>query len=328
MRTRTARSLILAYGLATSLSAACAPRAESPRLRLLGIVQDGGLPQPACNCANCRAARGDLRHKHYVASLALVIPPSERGRQVYLIDAGPDLREQLQLLDDLQSSNTPTTNRRPVDGILLTHAHIGHYLGLAWLGFEAVNTQDLPVFASPRMAAFLRDNGPWSQLVRLRNIDLHEWPAEKPQLLPCQIEVTPVNVPHRDEYSDTFAFIFRRADASPVVLYMPDCDPWNRWSSPLTALIEKYHVTTAILDGTFYSPAELPDRDLSTIRHPLITDTMDLLEPLVRAGRLTVYFTHLNHTNPALNPSSPESRHIRARGFAIAREGLELPLSQ
>ena len=59
-----------------------------------------------------------------------------------------------------------------MDGVLLTHAHIGHYLGLAHFGFESLNTKDLPFHVSPRMAEYLRTNGPWSQLVRLGNVNL------------------------------------------------------------------------------------------------------------------------------------------------------------
>ena len=317
---------------------AAPPQSRSPRIRVLGMVQDGGLPQPGCWCRNCREARRDLRKKHYISSLALVIPLSQGGQETYLIDATPDIQAQLDCLHDLQSSSLSGVQRRPVDGIILTHAHIGHYLGLAFFGFEAINARGMPVFCTPRMAKFLRENGPWSQLIKIENIALQEINPGKTFRLPrdpanpYHVAITPVQVSHRDEYSDTVGFLIRVEESAapgkkgPALLYVSDTAPWGRWRSPLTELIDREAVTVAILDGTFYSPEELPDRNIAELGHPLMSDTMDLLEPMVRSGRLTVYFTHLNHSNPALQTMGPEYRSICKRGFHIAREGMEIPL--
>ncbi|WP_163311945.1 MBL fold metallo-hydrolase, partial [Enterobacter cloacae] len=78
------------------------------------------------------------------------------GRR-YLFDATPDLREQLEWLDAHDPKRTPGLG---IDGIFLTHAHIGHYAGLMFLGRESANTKGVPVHAMPRMAEFLRNNGP------------------------------------------------------------------------------------------------------------------------------------------------------------------------
>jgi pyrroloquinoline quinone biosynthesis protein B len=53
---------------------------------------------------------------------------------------------------------------------------------------------------------------------------------------------------------------------------------------------------------------------------------MDLLEPLVKAGKLRVWFTHLNHSNPALDAASPARKAIEARGFQVLAEGEEIGL--
>ena len=228
-------------------------------------------------------------------------------------------------------------DRRPVDGVFLTHAHIGHYLGLAFFGFEAIHTSNLPVYCTPRMADFLRANGPWSQLVRIGNLQLLKLEPGRPVRVPLDDEdgpsvlITPIQVPHRDEYSDTVGFIIRREHhdqevSGPTVLFVPDTEPWRTWNPSLLEVIEQHQVTIAILDGTFYSADELPDRDATKIGHPLMSDTMDLLEPLVRDGRLKVYFTHLNHSNPALDPASGAMQEIIKRGFKVAREGVELAL--
>jgi pyrroloquinoline quinone biosynthesis protein B len=324
--------IVAALGLAGCGSSARVA-SDGPRLRILGTIQDGGLPQAACRCRNCEAARRNTAARRCVASAAIIIPGAKDRSTVYLVDCSPDLVHQLDLLRDVR----PADARRPVEGALLTHAHIGHYLGLAFFGFEAVSANKLNIHATVRMSDFLRTNGPWSQLVQRENILLHEVVPDETFNLPVgdaestTVSVTPILVPHRDEYSDTVAYVIRRhvptlSRRPPAVLYLPDTEPWRTWREPLPVLIEREGVTTLLLDGTFFAATDLPDRDVSRIGHPLMVDSMDLLEPLVRPGRLTVYFFHLNHSNPAIDPHSDAARLIRSRGFHVACEGMEIPL--
>lgn len=322
-------------------------------MRAVGTVQDGGLPHVACTCERCERARREPSFRRRVASLAIVLPagagetapgtpaapddppgssaaqrdrrepaPGADARRVWLIDATPDLREQLDALADVRGAAAGRVDRAPLDGLLLTHAHIGHYLGLAFLGFEAAHAQRLDVVATPRMAVFVRANAPWDQLVRLENIALIELAAGASFELGAGVTVTSVAVPHRDEYADTVAY--RIAGPGSTIFYAPDTDGWERWEVPLPQALAGADV--AILDGTFYSREELPGRDTAAIGHPLIVETMDLLAPAVRAGRLRVYFTHLNHSNRALEPESSERREIESRGFRVLAEGEEIGL--
>jgi pyrroloquinoline quinone biosynthesis protein B len=111
-----------------------------------------------------------------------------------------------------------------------------------------------------------------------------------------------------------------------TLLYVPDTDSWKAWPKPLTQVLEEEKVDVALLDATFYSLDELPDRDVSKIKHPLITQSMDLLEPLVKAGKLRVYFTHMNHSNPALDAEGAARKAIEARGFRVLAEDEEIDL--
>lgn len=292
---------------------------DRPRVRVLGTVQDGGLPHAACSCENCEAARHDTKRRRQIASLAIVSPASG---ELHLVDATPDIRNQLDASREPRVGKAGGVDRTPVDGVLLTHAHVGHYTGLAFFGLEAINTRGLPVFCSRSMAHFLRQNGPWNQLVLSGNIVLREVVAGKPFPLTSSVEVTAVTVPHRDEFSDTLGFVIRGPRAR--LLYVPDADRWDNWEEPLLDLLAD--VDIALLDGTFYSPLELPGRALSEIPHPLIPDSMELLEPLVHQGQLRVFFTHLNHSNLALDPHSAERGLIDRRGFGILAEGQEFPL--
>jgi pyrroloquinoline quinone biosynthesis protein B len=134
--------------------------------------------------------------------------------------------------------------------------------------------------------------------------------------------VTALPVPHRDEYTDTVGFLIEGPQRS--VFYVPDTDSWDAWQPGLPDRLAT--VDVALLDGSFYSPAELPGRSVAEIGHPLISGSMDLLEALVARGEVEVIFTHLNHSNPALDPGSAESAEIKRRGFSVLADGQRIAL--
>jgi pyrroloquinoline quinone biosynthesis protein B len=306
------RVLAIASLCACPSTPARAPE-HGARLRVLGIAQDGGVPHAGCSCDRCTRARHDPDLAARVASLALLC-----DGQAYLVDATPDLPAQLEQLADLAVGTRGGVDREALDGVLLTHAHIGHYLGLAQLGFEVMHTDGVPVWATPRMAAFLHDNAPWSQLVEREEIVLRELaPGDAVTL--CGVTVRPFAVPHRDELSDTVGYRFEGPRTT--VVYLPDTEPWDRWPTPIEdALVG---VDALLVDGTFYSADELPGRPPSSIGHPLVIDTVARLAPRVAAG-MRVLFIHLNHSNPALDPAFAGRRAFEAQGFAVAHQGLEL----
>ncbi len=299
--------------------AAVSASATTPFLRTLGTAQDGGFPHAACACDRCSRARREPGFRRYIASLALVLPTDGR---TFLFDATPDLRPQLRALEDVTHPPTDRVDRQPLEGVFLTHAHIGHYLGLAFFGYEAIHTKQLEVYVTPRMAEFLSHNGPWSQLIELDNVDLRVLAAGQGHAVGQGVTVTAVKAPHRDEYADTLGYLIRGPHRS--VFYLPDTDSWVAWPTPITALLAE--VDIALLDGTFFSAEELPGRRVEEIGHPLIEQSMNLLQDLVDRQGLEVYFTHLNHSNPAVDPDSAARRRIEDRGFHVLEEGQEFPL--
>ena len=285
-----------------------------PHVRVLGTMQDGGLPHPGCTCSRCESARQDPQAKRYVTSIALVVPET---RQVYLFDATPDLAHQLYQVRDIHTTPMGRVDRLPVDGVFLTHAHIGHYLGLAYFGYEAISSSGLRVFSTPRMADFLRHNGPWSQLVDRENILLEEIrPGDQIDIAPG-VTVEAFSAPHRDEFADTLGYVLHGPEKS--LVYLPDTDSWAAWSSPVADFLSEIDV--ALVDGTFFSSDELPGRRVESIGHPLISTTMDLLQDLIDSTEIEVFFTHLNHSNEALDRNGAELREIERRGFEVLDEG-------
>jgi pyrroloquinoline quinone biosynthesis protein B len=279
--------------------------AEPPAVIVLGIAQDGGVPHAGCHQPLCVEARRDPSKRRLVASLGLVDPAA--GKR-FLIDATPDFALQMELLGGLP------------DAILLTHAHIGHYLGLAQLGREVLGARRVPVYATPSMARFLRENGPWKRLVQLENIVVNELkPGASVQLTPA-LKVTAIQVPHRDEDSDTVAFLIEGPRKK--VLWLPDIDKWETWDRKIEDMLLDPGLT-AFVDGSFFSADEIPGRSIAEIPHPLVPETMARFGANPPRGRL--FFVHLNHTNRLIWDAAAV-KELKVKGFAVAKEGQKVRL--
>lgn len=287
-------------------------------VKVLGTAQDGGIPQLGCYCKNCLRAREQPGFARLISSLGLF--DLEEG-SFFLLDATPDIRDQCQAAHQRLDKEKSGTMNLP-QGLLLTHAHIGHYTGLMFFGYESVSASGLPVYCSERMKSFLANNGPWSQLVNLENISLRTLSGEKNLSLTSRISITSFRVPHRDEYSDTLGFVISGPKRN--LLYIPDIQDWQTWKKSIEEEVKK--VDFALLDGTFYGPEELPGRDLSRIGHPFIKTSVRLLIKTAKKGKTRIYFTHLNHSNLALDPESSARKRIEAEGFGLAEEGMEFYL--
>jgi len=307
--------LVPLFGPGQATAAEEAPGEPQPYVVVLGIAQDGGYPQAGTKES---PAWDDPSLRRLVSCLAVVDPATS---QRWLLDATPDFREQLHRLDQL----APVPERPGLAGIFLTHGHIGHYTGLIHLGREVMGTHQVPVYAMPRMAEFLRTNGPWNQLVRLENISLQPLRAGEPVRLNARLSITPLLVPHRDEYTETVGLRIDGPRRS--VLFIPDIDKWEHWDEQGQRVEEAIAgVDVAFLDGTFFADGELPGRDLSKIPHPVITRTMKRFAELPAAEKQKVRFIHLNGTNPALDPRSEAHKTIEDAGFGVARELEKVPL--
>jgi len=290
--------------LLTFLSASVSAGAEAI---VLGIAQDGGVPHLGCRQARCVEARRNPARRELVASLGLT--DRSEGKR-FLVDATPDFPEQVDFLGGLP------------DGILLTHAHIGHYLGLAQLGREVLGAKQLPVYCTPSMARFLRENRPWSRLVSRGNIAIMEIEPGVEFPLTPRLRVKALRVPHRDEDSDTVAYLV--TGPARKLLWLPDIDKWEKWETPIEEAL-KDPLLTAFLDGTFFDAGEIPGRTIADIPHPLVPETVGRLLAHGNPPAAKVFFVHLNHTNRLL--SDPKAvAELARRGFFVAKQGARFPL--
>ena len=295
-------------------TAVASPTADSlelvdPYVIVLGIAQDGGVPQAGIKQHPGWADPGARR---LAVSLALVDPESS---QRWLFEATPDLRDQLHRLD----MAFPVEATPGLGGIFLTHAHMGHYTGLMYLGHESMGAQGVPVYAMPKMKEYLDSNGPWDQLVRYGNIELRPLADGTPVHLNERLTVTPFLVPHRQEYTEVVGFRVEGPRRS--LLFIPDIDSWKEFDDAGTRIEDLIAgVDVAYLDATFYANGEIPGRDMSGFPHPFITHSMERFSGLSAEERAKIRFIHLNHTNPALHAESEARRTIEDNGFRVAEE--------
>jgi len=287
---------------------------DTTSILILGVAQDAGYPQTGCYEPHCMRAWHDPSLRRMASSIAVI---DEGSKSKFLFDATPDMREQLY---DLHVA--APDGEYSLDGVFLTHGHMGHYTGLMHFGREAVGASSVPVYAMPRMRQYLSDNGPWDQLVRLENIDLRELADGQTVSLNLQLRVTPFLVPHRDEYTETVGYRIDGPNKSAV--FIPDIDKWAMWETDIRDIVR--NVDYALLDATFFKDGELGGRDMSKIKHPFVAESMDLLQDLSKEERARVIFIHMNHTNPLLVDGSPEQAAVEKRGFRYASEGLRLEL--
>lgn len=277
---------------------------QAQKLYVLGTLQDGGSPHMGCEKLCCAVQKS----QDYVSSIGVV-----GERQSFIFDATPDFVSQTNYLKEVSGHKSVA--------VFLTHAHMGHYTGLMHLGREAYNAVNTMVYAMPKMVHFLSKNGPWSQLVSLKNIALMPLQENQTVFLDQSLSVTPLKVPHRDEYSETVGYLIKGKNKT--ALYVPDIDKWSKWNRSIVALVKK--VDYAFLDGTFFADGELP-RPMSEVPHPFVSETAALLGSLPLKERQKVYFIHLNHSNPARNSAFKGRLDLERLGFQFAAFGLSFDL--
>jgi len=282
-------------------------------ITILGTAQDGGFPHIGCQKKCCDDFYKGVSPKQKVVSLGLI---DREAQQKFLFEATPDISTQLA---DLEKNHLRTSTI--IDGVFITHAHMGHYAGLLYFGKEALGKKDIPVYAMPKMKEFLSNNGPWSQLVTTENILFLD--LQKDSIVPLSnaLKVTPFLVPHRDEFSETVGYKIEGKNKS--ALFIPDINKWSLWEKNIVEEVKK--VDYAFLDATFFKEGEI-NRPMSEVPHPFIEETIDLFKNESLTTKNKVIFIHFNHTNPALQPNSKERNELTLLGYKFATEGKRFEL--
>ncbi len=276
-------------------------------IKILGVVQDGGLPHLGSDKNCCE----DFEQNRYVTSIMLI---NNETNESYLFDASPDINKQLNFMGKGIKKN--------LKGIFLTHAHIGHYTGLMYFGREALNSKLMNVYAMPRMKKYLEQNGPWSQLVSLQNISITELSNNSMIEIDSGVVIQPIEVPHRAEFSETVGY--KIYGPNKTLLFIPDIDKWYLWEKSIIDEIKQ--VDYALIDATFYDSNEVNYRDISEIPHPFVVESIELFDSIKYEEKSKIFFIHLNHTNPLLDNESDQYKFVRGKGYNVAKEGMKFDL--
>ncbi len=276
-------------------------------ITILGIAQDGGFPH-INNTKEFLAVKNGETKKELVVSLGVI---DRKEHKKFLFEATPDMPEQLATLDSKHLHGQTIIN-----GVFLTHAHMGHYTGLMHFGREAMGANNVPIYAMPKMKSFLEKNGPWSQLINLNNIHIQSIVADTVVEITNNIKVTPFLVPHRDEYSETVGYKIMGNNKS--ALFIPDINKWSFWTKNIIDEVKK--VDYAFIDATFFKDGEIP-RPMSEVPHPYIEETIDLFKEESRTVKSKIIFIHFNHSNPVINKKNKERLALEKEGYKFANTG-------
>lgn len=187
---------------------------------------------------------------------------------------------------------------------------MGHILGLLYFGKEAASTTNLSLYCTEAVHSFLAGIKPFSYLFSRNN--LAATTMFPPNSFPIQqATITPFFVSHRNEDADTVGY---RLINHKTLLYIPDID---RISDAIQQRIAEADI--AIIDGTFYSSRELPQRNLSDIPHPFVKDSIRNLRSALPST--AIFYTHFNHSNPLNDSASTATKMIREQGFSRVKHG-------
>ncbi len=295
------------------------------RVVLLGTAAGGGFPQWNCACALCAAAR-DGKLPSRTRECAAV---TGNGRDWWLLNASPDLRAQLTAAPALRPG--PGLRDTPLRGVLLTDAEADHVTGLA----ELRGAAGLKVYAAPPVRAVLGPAraalgryAPWEWADSLADggfvlagglvVTAHPVGTKIPRYVPAQLPGP----------AGPWVTAYRVEDLASggVLVYAPCVGAWSPALDELCA-----EADCVLLDGTFFDADERdtavrPGAGQAAMGHLPVTGPGGSLAELARHRDARRIYTHLNNTNPLLDPASPARAHLAGSGAEILPDGAELLL--
>ncbi|EHR50710.1 metal-dependent hydrolase, beta-lactamase superfamily I [Saccharomonospora marina XMU15] len=295
-------------------------------LRCLGVAAGGGYPQWNCACTGCRKARERPGAASFHAGLAV----SGTGQRWFLLNATPDVHHQIAATPSLHPG--PGVRDTPVAGVLLSDAEFDHTIGLLVLR----EGSPLSVYATPPVLDALGSDFPVSELLAdYAELSWRELRTGDTVELDEQLQVTafptgskpPRYVRHPKPFADwEIGFHLRDTVTGGTAVYAPTVP---RWDADFAARLDG--VDCVMIDGTFFTDDEMTRGNTGTRRgrdmgHLAVGGADGSLRMLARLPAKRKVYTHVNNTNPILDPESPEHQLLTKMGVEVGRAGLEVEL--
>ena len=294
---------------------------------VLGSGSNGGVPQWDCCCKNCTQARTIPGQSRTRSSVSV----SVGGTQLVLFDATPDIKFQLEM-NRLTPKPDEAKNGRQcrIEAVFLTHGHGDHIIGVS--EFSTGKGFAIPVYAPPDLIEFMfgsRDRSNFfGNIGRLAMdyvdpIGLKEEKIVEP--LPG-LKISGFKIEHTDRLDDgshfpssTYGYEIQTDEARFV--YTPDI---GSLSDEVLTRIEGADLF--MLDASFWWNDELSRisglaKTSYDLGHVPVEESVEILRG---KGIGRVIYTHLNHTNPLMDPEHPATSILEKRGFETAFDGMRI----
>jgi len=307
------------------------------RVVVLGAAAGGGVPQWNCGCEGCRAARADPGGlQRTQASLAF----SADDKHWFLINASPDLRQQLNATPQLHPRNGALRNT-PIAGVILTNGEVDAVAGL----LSMRESSPFTIYAHAKVLAILNANSIFNVLndkhVRRQPINIdRSFEPELPDGTPSGINVLPLAVPGKsawylegkahpggdDGIGDTLGLRVTDKASGKNFYFLAAC---AEITDELKAEISGSSLI--FFDGTVWRDDEMIKAGLGNktgkrMGHVAMSGDHGAIERLAGLDIERKIFLHINNSNPALLPSSPERKAAEHAGWQIPADGTEIVL--
>jgi pyrroloquinoline quinone biosynthesis protein B len=303
-------------------------------IKVLGSAAGGGFPQANCNCRNCadvRAGKPGLRRR---TQSSLAVSPD--GDRWVLLNASPDLRQQIEAAPELAPRGNQGVRSSPISAVVLTSGDVDHAAGLLSLreGFS------FDLYASERVLAALAANPIFNVLDRDR-VPRTALPLDQGIQVMAGIEIEAFAVPGKvalfmedatagpsfgTRAGDTLGLEVSDRAGRQTFFYIPGC-------AAVDGVLARRLTGAALVlfDGTLYTDDELIAQGLTAktgrrMGHVSIAGRDGSIAAFADLGVKRRIYVHINNSNPVLREDGPERATVERAGWEVAYDGMEIRL--
>jgi pyrroloquinoline quinone biosynthesis protein B len=306
-------------------------------IKVLGSAAGGGFPQWNCNgrnSADMRKGVAGLRPRTQ-ASVAV----SADGRRWALLNAAPDLRQQINATPELYPDPEGPPRNSPIKAVVLTNGDVDAIAGLLSLR----EGQPFTIYGSDRVLAVLAANSVFdvldAALVKRVPITLGrpfavEGPSGAlgitieafavPGKVPLYLEDESAGAGFGTQEGDTIGLKVSETASGRHFFYIPGC---AKLDDALRARLK--NAPLLFFDGTLYTNDEMIAQGLlnktgDRMGHMNMSGKSGTIEQIAPLQVDRKIFIHINNSNPVLREGSPERASVEAAGWEISYDGMEV----